>query len=57
MAFSIQSMVRGFVLLAVIATMTEYAEAERNASFDRKQWTWCVRPPRPRAALAKRRGR
>jgi vacuolar-type H+-ATPase subunit B/Vma2 len=40
MAFTVKSAVRGGVVLVLLACLTEYAEAERNASFDRKQWTW-----------------
>mmetsp|Transcript_19135 Transcript_19135/g.65729 ORF Transcript_19135/g.65729 Transcript_19135/m.65729 type:complete len:613 (-) Transcript_19135:201-2039(-) len=42
MAFGVKSAVRGCVVLALLACLTEFADAERNASFDRKQWTWLL---------------
>jgi hypothetical protein len=40
MAFSVKSAVRGCVILVLLTFLTELADANRNASFQREDWTW-----------------
>ena len=42
MTWSLRSTVRGTCMLVVLALLAEFAEGERNATFQKDQWTWLL---------------
>jgi sodium-dependent phosphate transporter len=39
---NVKSTMRGMVVLTLLVGLTEFAEGERNMSFDKDQWTWLL---------------